>query len=172
MSHKIGVQIQSGTPADYEPLLRLKPRTVKLLGNALNVGMAQSIRDLSPETIVVLRFAGGDQDYHKSASVYADECLRVFAPFQQRGLVDYVEHINEPAFRDKLDAAKSIEDAEAMSHHAAGFARQMHAYGYRTIAYNFSVGVPALEVFDGADLAVWQYLVDGLHANDALGLHE
>lgn len=168
--NKIGIQLQN-KPNDVEQAFDAQALSYKFLGQALDLGLVQECRNRAPNAILVLRAAGGDQDYRKPAQIYADYVCAVLERFHNAGLCDIAEHINEPGFRDSRDLVASQEDAKALCAHAVDFNRILHARGYKTLVYNFSVGVPASRFVPGAP-SVWKELLDGIKTGDMLGLHE
>ena len=155
--NKFGIQHQHGAPPDTHRLDYSRMATVKLLGNALNLGFARDIRQRAPNALLVLRAAGGDQDYTKPADVYADYACGLLDPFLAAGLCDVAEPLNEPIIRNDVDAMR-------LNEWQMGYNAIMHGRGYSVGAYNFSVGNPAFEL--------WRYLTVGLREADWLMLHE
>jgi hypothetical protein len=159
MRSKIGLQSQSGIIVDLGKILRKKPVSWKLLGNALNLGIARTIRQQSPRTFLVIRTGGNwAVDDNGFIQRYADEASTIAEPFQREGLCDLLEPPNEPVVQT-VELAKLLNDRQVQ------YAQIMKARGYRVGAYNFSVGNP--------DYPLWPFLQDGIRASDYwLLLHE
>lgn len=149
---KIGIQSQNGTINDFDRVAAKLPIAWMLLGNALGLKLARDIRARSKNTFLVLR-TGGDWDYKSQAFIqgYLDDALRIAEPFQRAGLCDMLCPPNEPVVRNDVEA-QQLNDQQVW------YAGQLKAHGYRTGAYNFSVGNP--------DYPLWPWLQDGIRACD------
>ena len=156
---KIGLQSQSGIIVDLGKILQKKPVSYKLLGNALNLGVARTIRERSPQTFLVIRTGSNwAVDDNGFIQRYADEASAIADPFLHEGLCDLLEPPNEPVVQT-AELAKLLNDRQVQ------YAGIMKARGYRVGAYNFSVGNP--------DYPLWPFLQDGIRASDYwLLLHE
>lgn len=156
---KIGLQSQNGTIPDFGKVIAKQPIAWLLLGNAVNLGIAQAIRAASPSTLILLR-TGGDWAYKDDAwnQAYLDHALQVAAQFQAAGLCDFLLPPNEPVISNDVEA-RQLNDRQVW------YAGNLKARGFRTGAYCFSVGNP--------QYALWQYLQDGIRACDGwLFLHQ
>lgn len=156
---KIGLQSQSGVIVDLGRILQKKPVSYKLLGNALNLGIARSIREQSPQTFLVIRtgsnWAVDDDGFIQR---YADEAATLAGPFLNAGCCDLLEPPNEPV-------VQTVEWAKLLNDRQVQYATIMKSRGFRVGAYNFSVGNP--------DYPLWPFLQDGIRASDYwLLLHE
>lgn len=156
---RIGVSSQSGIIQDASKLLAKGLIAWLLLGNALSLDFARKIRAESPQTTILLRtgndWAYKDQSFNHN---YRDIALRVAEPFQKEGLCDFLLPPNEPVITNDVEA-RQLNDAQVW------LAGEYKAHGYRTGAYNFSVGNP--------DTSLWPYLIPGIRACDGwLFLHE
>ena len=74
-----------------------------------------------------------------------------------RNVYAYWTAYNEPVLNNE-------QDARNLSAFTVEWSRLMHAAGFKTLAYSFSVGNP--------QLAYWPLLADGIRACDGLALHE
>jgi hypothetical protein len=167
---KLGAQTQA-TPGSLESFVRdTQPAVWKLFGTALDLGVAQTIKRVSPRTFVIGRVAArldeGFDRPREQALAFAAAALQEYERF--RGLLDAVEGINEPIVKD-ADTAKRLNEWQVV------YSQQMNAHAWPVVAYNFNTGGP--EVFNAngeIDPAggMWQYLHDGLRASQYLGLHE
>lgn len=153
---KLGLHVNK-VPSPLVPFVRdAKPRILKFLDHDL--GTVRACRDASPDTILIGRFFTGDQRYDQpkqNAQTLVEKILPVADRF--RGLYEAWESYNE------LEP-QNPDEARRFSEFHVHFAEAMRAHGLKTIAYNFSTGVPKLEL--------WQYYQDGAAASDYIGLHE
>lgn len=156
---KIGVQSQSGTILAFNELMARKPIAYLLLGNAVGLTLARDIRRLSPHSLLLIRAQADNWELTQSfTDDFIDRSLRTADPFQREGLIDFLLPPNEPIVFNDV-AARNLNGL------MVSVANAYKAAGYRTGAYNFSVGNP--------DYPLWQYLQDGIVASDGwLFLHE
>lgn len=155
---KIGVQFQSGIVQDLGRLLAKKPIALKLLGSAVNLGIARTIKSQSPDTLIILRAQPDNWSLGAGVVDFCNRSMTVAAPFLREGLCDFLEPPNEPVVQNDVDARR-------LNDQMVQCANLYKANGFRPIAYSFSVGNP--------DYPLWQYLNDGIIACDGwLGLHE
>ena len=167
---KLGGQTQA-SPGSLEAFVRdTRPAVWKLLGTALDVGVARAIKTASPQTFLIGRVAArldeGFDRPREQALAFASAALQQFEPF--RGLLDAVEGINEPIVKDAATAQR-------LNEWQVVYSQQMNTHGWPVVAYNFNTGGP--EVFNSRGEidpsgGMWQYLHDGLRASQYLGLHE
>lgn len=154
----IGVQSQSGTIQQLNRVLEKKPLAYLLLGNAVNFGIAQYIRERSPSTLILLRAQADNWSLDAGVVNFAYRSMTTAGPFQSAGLCDFLLPPNEPIVWNDVDArrlnAQMVQCAELY-----------RSSGYATGAYNFSVGNP--------DYPLWPYLNEGILASDGwLFLHQ
>ena len=153
---KLGLHANRTSPHLVSFVRDAKPRIVKFLDHDL--GTVKACREASPNTILIGRFFTGDQRYdqpRQNAQTLVDKILTVADRF--RGLYEAWESYNE------LEQ-QNADEAKRFSEFHVHFGELMHRQGLKTIAYNFSTGVPKLEF--------WQYYQDGAEASDYIGLHE
>lgn len=155
---KIGQQFQSGIVQDLGRLLAKKPVALKLIGNAVNLGIARTIRAQSPDTLIILRAAMDNWSLDAGVTDFCNRSMSTAAPFLAEGLCDFLEPPNEPVVQNDVDARR-------LNDQMVQCASIYKNSGFTPIAYSFSVGNP--------DYPLWQYLNDGILACDGwLGLHE
>lgn len=157
---KIGNQHQNGTIPDLPKLLDKHPIATKLLGNALNLGVAQTCRDRNPDGLIILRADASNWDIDNPQFIkdFAANAMRLAEPFRNAGLCDFLESPNEPVVQD-VTRAQKLNDQQVW------LAQEYKKNGFQPTAYSFSVGNP--------DYPLWPYLNDGILACDGwLNLHE
>lgn len=154
----IGVQSQSGTIQQLNRVLEKKPLAYLLLGNAVNFGIARTIRDLSPSTLILLRAQADNWSLDAGVVDFAYRSMTIADPYQAAGLCDFLLPPNEPIVWNDVDARR-------LNTQMVQCAELYKSSGYSTGAYNFSVGNP--------DYPLWPYLQDGIAASNGwLFLHQ
>src|SRR5437763_34419 len=94
----VGVQVQV-VPPDFDILARTRARVLKMFNPFANVDACRRVKALSDgQTLIDLRLADGDQDYHQDASRFADQVMHYAEPFVQAGVIDFIEHYNEQGY--------------------------------------------------------------------------
>src|SRR2546430_1552882 len=118
-----------------------RPRIIKFLDHDL--GTVQAIHAASPSTLLIGRLFTSGQRFENPKQDAQNHVARIM-PFADRlrGLYEAWESYNE------LNPP-TPDEAKLLNEFHVHFAEAMHAQGLKTIAYNFSTGTPALDM--------WQY---------------
>lgn len=164
-------------PQDYEKILATNPVSLKFFGNGLN---EDAIRKVPVSTKIVLRRAGGDEDFTRNptqeAIDWANQTFDVLTPYLKIRPDSIVETINEPnptvVNNGVLDFNASVQLALKLNEYQVSCANRLHQLGVKSVgAYQFSVGQPPCEAFNGAQ-SLWPFLLDGIIASEYLLCHE
>lgn len=157
---KIGQQVQSGTPQQFRELCGKHPIAIKLLGNGVNLGIADTVRNVASDAKIILRADSGNWDIDNSQFIrdFAANSMRIAEPFLRAELIDFLSSANEPI-------AQSVDKAKRLNEQQVWLAGEYKRNGFVPTAYAFSVGNP--------DYPLWPYLSDGVIACDGwTELHE
>ena len=96
MTSKLGFHIQDYSTPVADAITTVQPSTVKVMGNALNPGVIQDIRQRSPHSLIIGRFWQGQQPYD-NPSQQAINLADGIESTDCGSLVDYWESYNEVA---------------------------------------------------------------------------
>lgn len=144
-------------PDDSDALYRSGLPGVLLYGAALDPGLAQRIKALSPLTVIAMRYVGGNDDFIQDGSVSPKQRAREFAdqalPLFER-VRPYADNLvmgwNELQIGDLREIPVAVLEERARRHAEGEWElnRIWKANGYRTIGFNFSRGTPHVLAFD------------------------
>src|SRR5438105_2826269 len=108
--------MQKGDAPDADILFKARPAVILLIQNAVNAGVCERIKQVTPETDIVLRYVGTENIFNDTSRTpeqhaldWTTEAIKLFKPCQQ--YTKLVTTINEPATTgvQGLNARQSAE---------------------------------------------------------------